>query len=118
MGRWRRLSSLKVVGMGVLASTTVVALSLSAGTASASAAGNQGSGQLEPVSGGINPAVIPGTTVFGTTPPSTPETVSFILTEQNQGQLESSVEHGLQQYLTVPQFAQEYGQSQYNIALL
>jgi subtilase family serine protease len=44
--------------------------------------------------------------------------VSFVLDEQDIGQLEASVEAGLTNYLSVAQFAQVYGQSQANIAQL
>jgi subtilase family serine protease len=80
--------------------------------ASASGGGNT---SLVPVAQGFSPASIPGAVVFGTTPPSTPEQVSFILDERNQQQLEYSVESGVRNYLSVSQFAQYYGQSQYNI---
>jgi kumamolisin len=73
---------------------------------------------LVPVSQGINIAAVPGATVFGPTPPSTPETVSFILDERNVSQLEQSVDHGINQFDSVSQFAQEYGQSQSNVSQL
>jgi hypothetical protein len=37
--------------------------------------------------------------VFGNTPASTPETVSFVLRAQNLGQLESSVTSGMSHFL-------------------
>lgn len=73
---------------------------------------------LVPVSQGINISALPGATAFGPTPPSTPETVSFILDERNLSQLEQSVDHGGNQFLSVSQFAQEYGQSQSNVSQL
>jgi kumamolisin len=76
------------------------------------------SGGWTPVGQGTNPATIPGSTVFGTTPPSTPETVSFILKEQNKSQLEANVERGGPSDLSVSQFAQEYGQLSSNINAL
>ena len=63
-------------------------------------------------------ASLPGAVAFGSTPSSTPETVSFILDEQDIGQLEASAETGTTNYLSVAQFAQAYGQSQGNIAQL
>jgi len=75
---------------------------------------SSGSGTAVPQ--GINAAALPGAAVFGTTPPSTPETVSFILREQNVSQLEASVEQGVRNYLSVPQFAATYGQSSASIA--
>jgi kumamolisin len=62
------------------------------------------------VSGGIDAAAIPGATVFGTTPASTPETVSFIFKAADLPQLESKVESGFSPYLSVSQFAAQYGQ--------
>ncbi len=62
------------------------------------------------VSGSIDAAAIPGATVFGTTPANTPETVSFVFKEQNLAQLEAKVESGFSSYLSVGQFAAEYGQ--------
>ena len=47
---------------------------------------------------------------FGTTPASTPETVSFVLKARNLGQLEASVESGLTGRMSVAQFARGYGQ--------
>jgi subtilase family serine protease len=61
---------------------------------------------------------LPGAVAFGATPPSTPETVSFILDEQGILQLEASVEAGVKNYVPVAQFAQRYGQSEANIAQL
>lgn len=61
---------------------------------------------------------IPGAQVFGDTPPSTPETVSFVLKEQGMAQLEAAVLAGVRNYLSVSQFAQHYGQSPANISAL
>jgi kumamolisin len=56
---------------------------------------------------------------FGNTAPSTPETVSFVLQMRNQGLLQAQVSAGMPHgYLSVRQFAAEYGQSQANIAAL
>jgi kumamolisin len=72
----------------------------------------------EPVSSGINAAQLPGATVFGTTPASTPEDVSFILRERNVGFLEAAVTLGIHSYLTVSQFASAYGQTPGNVSAL
>jgi kumamolisin len=72
----------------------------------------------ETVPQGVNPSTLPGATVFGNTPPDTPEAVSFIMREQNEGQLEASVEHGVRSFLSVPQFAARYGGSPFAIAQL
>jgi kumamolisin len=70
------------------------------------------------ISQGVEPASLPGSTVFGTTPPDTPEAVSFILRERNLPQLETAVDHGVRSFVSVPQFAATYGQSPAVIAAL
>jgi len=70
---------------------------------------------LVPVGAGLSPSSIPGATAFGPTPTNTPETVSFILDVRNVAQLEQSVQRGVHSFLSVNQFAQEYGQPQDNI---
>ncbi len=66
---------------------------------------------------GFNTAVLKGDSVFGTTPSDTPETVSFVLKPRNLGTLEADVSAGMQGgYLTVRQFASQYGQTGANIA--
>jgi kumamolisin len=71
-----------------------------------------------PVQQGTDVAALPGAAPFGNTPPSTPETVSFILRERNLRQLKAAVEHGVRSFLSVSQFAGRYGQSHANIAQL
>jgi kumamolisin len=75
-------------------------------------------GAMTPVQHGVEASTLPGATVFGTTPASTPETVSFILQERNEPQLESAVEHGVRQFDSVGQFASTYGRSPSNISQL
>ena len=99
------------LGSGV----AVLALSLTIGAAAAAASGPS---QMTPVAQGVNPAALPGSKVFGNTPASTPETVSFVLRAQNLGQLESSVTGGLSHFLSVRQFASAFGQSPATIAAL
>ena len=53
----------------------------------------------EQVASGINVASMPGVTVFPGVPADTPETVSFVLREQNLAQLENQVEAGVTNYL-------------------
>ena len=59
-----------------------VCLLLVVGASAASAAS-----PMQKVPQGVNVAALPGSSVFGTTPPNTPETVSFIMREQNESQL-------------------------------
>ncbi|MGA3220114.1 MAG: protease pro-enzyme activation domain-containing protein [Acidimicrobiales bacterium] len=91
------------------------------GSASQSGPGSaspSGPNAYVPVPTGLSVSSLPGAVAFGTTPPGTPETVSFVLKEQDISQLEGSVERGVSSYLSVSQFAQTYGQSQYNITRL
>lgn len=70
-----------------------------------------------PQGAGVN--ALKGLSVFGPTPADTPETVSFVLKARNLGQLESSVLAGMPGgYLSVGQFARNYGQPGRNIAAL
>ena len=71
-----------------------------------------------PVQPGVTAGSLPNASVFGTTAPNTPEVVSFVMREQNLSQLESQVQRGVQNFLSVSQFARTYGQSQANIAAL
>ncbi len=118
MRRRRGSGSWRSIGLGLVATATVVGVSLT-GSAMASASEPASThAQLVPVSGGNDPAALPGSRVFGHTPKNTPETVSFVLTEQNLSQLESSVQHGVSAFLTVSQFAKQYGQSTAHILAL
>ena len=100
---------------GLAATAIAVPLAAVSGQASAS---SPGPNTLVPVTPGISAAALPGATPFGNTPPGTPETVSFVLREQNLSQLEAAVQHGVTKYLSVSQFAHEYGQSAGNVAQL
>ncbi len=118
MSRRRRSGSLRSIGLGLVATATVVGVSLT-GSAMASASDTASShAQLVPVSGGNDPAVLQGSRVFGHTPKNTPETVSFVLTEQNLSQLETSVQQGVSSFLTVSEFAKQYGQTTAHILAL
>ncbi len=110
--RKTRLSAAMVLGVAAVM-TPLAAL---AGPASAAASPNPNT--PETVTSGINVAQLPGATVFGSTPASTPETVSFILRERNVGSLEAQVEQGVRNYLSVSQFASSYGQTSANISAL
>lgn len=94
-----------------------LSLPLASGWTPAAASG-PGPNTMVAVQPGISAAALPGAGVFGTTPASTPETVSFVLREENLPQLESSVETGVRSYLSVSQFAATYGQSQASISQL
>jgi len=87
---------------------------------SASAASSPGPNTPTQVPSGIDAASLPGATVFGNTPPSTPETVSFILKMHDEGSLGAAVEQGIpsSDYVSVSQFAAQYGQSASNISAL
>jgi subtilase family serine protease len=105
------------VHLRLLAGLAVGALiALPLASAPAAAASSPGPNTPVPVQPGISAASLHNATLFGTTDPRTPETVSFVLREQNLPELEASVEHGVGSYLSVSQFAQTYGQSQSNIS--
>ena len=93
----------------LLAVGTVVAPLASASSAAASSPGPNTPTQ---VPSGINAAALPGASVFGNTPASTPVTVSFILKERSYQSLEIQAEAGIPRtnYLSVAQFAAQYGQ--------
>jgi kumamolisin len=99
--------------LGVAA--TIAPLAALSGTASAA---SPGPNTQEPVASGINVASLPGVTVYPGVPADTPEAVSFVLRERNVSALESQVEAGVRNYLSVSQFASTYGQSQANISAL
>jgi kumamolisin len=86
--------------------------------ASASASYAAGPEPLVAVTPGINAANVPGASPFGSTPPSTPETVSFIFRIQNLQQLEAAVTGGVRNFLSVGQFASEYGANPSLVAAL
>ena len=92
---------------GLAAGVVVAAVPVAATAASAST--GPGSNALARVTPGISAASVPGAVPFGTTPATTPETVSFVFREQNLGQLEAAVTGGITNYLSVRQFASEYG---------
>jgi len=91
------------VVLGVFLSVTSIVAT------SASASSTTGSDALAAVTPGINAAAVPGAVPFGPTPPSTPETVSFVFRLQNLQQLEAAVTGGMQNFLSVRQFASQYG---------
>ena len=76
--------------------------------AATSASASSAPATLVPVAQGISAATVPGAP-FGSTPPSTPETVSFIFRERNLEDLEAAVTGGVKNYLSVAQFASKYG---------
>jgi subtilase family serine protease len=100
----------RALGLLIIAAAAV-AVALTAGS-SARAGGFVG------VTQGPGAALLPAT-AFGNTPPGTPEAVSFILRAQNLGDLENKVQNGWSgRFLSVRDFAQQYGQSQANIDAL
>jgi kumamolisin len=111
--RRTRLPAAALLGVAAV----MTPLAMLAGPASA-ATSSPGPNTLEKVTSGVDVASLRGATVFGDTPANTPETVSFILREQNIGALEQSVLQGVRHYLSVSQFASTYGQTQANISAL
>jgi kumamolisin len=104
---------------GILLGVAAVVAPLAAASGAA-AASSPGPNTPTSVPTGINPADLPGTQVFGDTPPDTPVTVSFVLKEQNIQSLEALVEAGVpnSDYMSVSQFATIYGQPAPNINAL
>jgi kumamolisin len=94
--RLRRLAALAV---------GAVAVSFAATVASASS----GPDTVVRVIPGISPAAVPGAVPFGPTPASTPETVSFIFRVQHLDELKAAAAGGIRNYLSVNQFARQYG---------
>ncbi len=92
---------------GLAAGAVVAAVPVAATAANAST--GPGSNTLVRVSPGISAASVPGAIGFGNTPASTPETVSFVFKERNLGQLEAAVTRGIKNYVSVGQFARDYG---------
>jgi kumamolisin len=71
------------------------------------------------VSQGLGAAALQGSTVYGSTPADTPETVSFVLDPRNLAGLEASVQAGMPGgFLSVSQFARAFGQTSSNISAL
>jgi kumamolisin len=101
----------------IVAATTVAALgtaaalvSTMAASSSAASTSSTPTGKVA-VSQGIGPAALKDASVFGSTPSSTPETVSFVLRGRNLFGLEQSVQAGESPQLSVAQFAAQYGQT-------
>src|SRR5580693_5087405 len=103
-----RLSAGVLLGVAAV----VAPLAVAGGSAVAATSTNT------PVPTGINVPSIPGASVFGTVKANTPETVSFVMKEQNESALESQVMAGVSNYLSVGQFAAKYGASAANISAL
>jgi kumamolisin len=95
---------------GLAAGVLVIAAPVAAAS-TAHAATTPTSTTPEKVPTGTLASALPGASPFGTTPSSTPEQVSFILKERNQGALEGYVTGGSHKYDSVSQFAAKYGQS-------
>jgi kumamolisin len=115
MTRKARVTAAIVLAVG--AGAVAVPLAFAPG---ATAAPGTSPGTPTPVPGGVSVASLPGVTVFGDTPSDTSETVSFVLKEQNIGELEEQVDEGIpnSDFLSVSQFASKFGQSTSNISAL
>lgn len=103
----------------ILAVGSAGALMLLSAAAPASGATHPRPAAKVAVPQGIGTAALKDASVFGPTPASTPETVSFVLRARNLGQLEGRVEAGMPGgYLSVSRFARDYGQQQSSISAL
>jgi subtilase family serine protease len=94
---------------GLVAGVVTAAVPIVAATASASS--GPGPDTRVKVQQGISATALPGATPFANTPANTLETVSFVLRERNHEQLAAAVTHGMDHYLSVSRFADQYGQS-------
>jgi subtilase family serine protease len=97
---------------GLVSAAVTAAIPIAAAT-SASAAAKPGPDTLVKVQQDITAKALPQGSPFGTTPSSTPETVSFVLRANGLGTLEAKVANGgftYPHFLTVSQFTAEYGQ--------
>jgi kumamolisin len=117
MIRWRKARLTTAILLGVGTTAFLIPLASAPGAVAASTTGPN---TPTSVPSGIDAAALPGATVFGTTPADTPVTVAFVLKEQNMQSLEAKVEAGIPSsgYLSVSQFAAEYGQPASNIDAL
>ncbi len=112
MGKRVSKSLVRVLLGSALASVGVVAVA-QGGT------GSVASDQLVPVSQGISASVLANAVPQGNTSSSTKMRVSFILKGRNISSLASMVNAGWKgSFLTVPQFAAEYGQTPYYVYAL
>jgi kumamolisin len=96
---------------GLAAGVLTVAASVAATSGAAQASSTPAPNTPETVPTGLLASSLPGASAFGSTAPSTPEQVSFILKERDISQLESSVTGGKTSFDSVSQFASKYGQS-------
>jgi subtilase family serine protease len=99
--------------VAVATATLIPAAALIASTAAASPGG--AARTKVTVSQGIGAAALKNASVFGTTPASTPEVVSFVLRGRNARELAREAASG-SSGLSVSEFAQRYGQSPEAIA--
>jgi kumamolisin len=113
MIRTRRARLSAGIVLGVAAAMAPIAA-----VGSPASASTPGPNTPESVASGVNVSNLPGVTVYPGVPADTPETVSFVLDEQNRSSLEAQVEQGVRNYLSVSQFASIYGQPQANISAL
>jgi kumamolisin len=111
--KWVRSRRTAAAVLAAGSAGTLLVLGLTAGSAGASSTPKIGIPQ------GAGAEQLSKLPVFGDTPPSTAETVSFVLKIRNQTTLESQVSAGMPDgYLSTGQFARDYGQSQSNISAL
>ncbi len=113
MGKRVSKSLVRVLLGSTLASAGFAALAAQPATGTVTA------DQLTPVPQGISASVLANAVPQGSTSPSTKMRVSFVLKGRNISSLASMVNAGWRgSYLTVPQFAAEYGQAPYYVYAL
>jgi kumamolisin len=115
----RRIAALVIAAALAAAGVLVAALAAPSFQASSlvAAPSSAPTGEVA-VAQGLGPVVLRNATAFGSTPPATPEIVSFILRGRNLFSLESAVQEGRSPDMTVAQFAARYGQTAATITAL
>lgn len=109
--RWRRTAT--TLAVGAVGSMLIMAAGPATGATHAGPSAKVGVPQ------GIGTATLKSATVFGPTPPGTPETVSFVLKARNMSTLVTNVQASMPGgYLSVRQFARGFGQPLSNISAL
>jgi kumamolisin len=103
------LAAVAMLIAGIVSAAAASGAQAASTSTSATSTSTASSSSRATVPAGITPSAVPGAQVFGTTAANTPETVSFVLREQDLSQLEAQAEQGFRQFLSVGQFAQQYG---------
>jgi kumamolisin len=94
---------------GATIGAAAVLVPLAVVSVSSAATGSVTAGRVT-VTAGVNVRNIPGVQAVGAATPYTRLSLSFVLKERDIGQIERQVDGGMHNFVTVQQFAKEYGQ--------